>query len=435
MKLKQLSCFAAGLLAGVATLMAKPVLVNGGKDLKHLAKIENKLNEGGAEIDLTVATRNGRWPLGYLEMAQAGKYTNPALCAAWYSERHQPDTGVYTVSDEIMLVGAEDVYDGVGGVIGWLDSESGIGISFTLNHYDGFQVGTVSFLTDDPDTNRSLDGLFDLDGSPARAAIDSALSGKGSYDGSKWVRMELAFSAPTEEDKAALEDVTARITATVFSRTTKIVEFTREIVLLTNLPMPEGSKHRFGYFGYWDSLWEEGNKVAIYRNLKIDGELYNSPPTIEPIDDLTINENGTGEVVVLIDDLELGSSLLEMSAESSNPALLPVEGIAIDPYGSERILTITPSANAHGEAVITISVSDGVDQDSRAFTLTVNEVNDPTILSVARGGNGELTVEWVGGGVLQSSTDLKSWQAVEGASSPFPADPAEARKYFRVILE
>ena len=435
MKLKQLSCFAAGLLVGIATLTAKPVLVNGGRDLKHLVKIENKLNEGGAEIDLTVATRNGRWPLGHLEMAQTGKFTTPALCAAWYSERHQPGTGVYTVSDEIMLVGAEDVYDGVGGVIGWLDSESGIGISFTLNHYDGFQVGTVSFLTDDPDANRSVDGLFELDGSPARAATDSALSGKGSYDGSKWVRMELAFSAPTEEDKAALEDVTARITATVFSRGTKIVEGTREIVLLTNLPMPEGSKHRFGYFGYWDSLWEEGNKVAIYKNLKIDGELYNSPPTIQPIDDLTINENGTGEVVVLIDDLELGSSQLKMSAESSNPALLSVEGIDIDPYGSERILTITPSANAHGEAVITISISDGSDQDSTAFTLTVNEVNDPTILSVARGGNGQLTVEWVGGGVLQSSTDLKSWQAIEGAVSPFLADPVEASKYFRVILE
>ena len=435
MKLKQLSYLAAGLLAGVATLMAKPVLVNGGKDLKHLAKIENKLNEGGAEIDLTVATRNGRWPIGHLEMAQAGKYTNPALCAAWYSERHQPGTGVYTVSAEVMLVGAEDVYDGVSGVIGWLDSESGVGISFTLNHYDGFQVGTVSFLTDDLDAYRSLDGLFELNGSPARATIDSALSGKGSHAGSKWVRMELAFSAPTEEDKAALEDVTARITATVFKTGKKIVEGTREIVLLTNLPMPEGSKHRFGYFGYWDSIWDEGNKVGIYRNLKIDGELYNTPPTIEPIDDLTINENGTGEVAVLIDDLELGSSQLEMSAESSNPVLLPVEGIAIDPYGSERILTITPSANAHGEAVITISVSDGVDQDSRAFTLTVNEVNDPTILSVARGGDGELTVEWVGGGVLQSSSDLKSWQAVEGASSPFPADPAEAWKYFRVILE
>ena len=435
MKLKQLSCFAAGLLAGVATLTAKPVLVNGGKDLKHLAKIENKLNEGGAEIDLTVVMRNGRWPIGYLEMAQAGKFTNPALCAAWYSERHQPGTGVYTVSAEVMLVGAEDVYDGVSGVIGWLDSESGFGISFALNHYDGFQVGTVSFLADDADANRSLDGLFELDGSPAGATTGSAWSGKGSHDGSKWVRMELAFSAPTEEDKAALEDVTARITATVFKTGKKIVEGTREIVLLTNLPMPEGSKHRFGYFGYWDSIWDEGNKVAIYRNLKIDGELYNSPPTIEPIDDLIINENGTGEVIVLIDDLELGSSQLEMSAESTNPALLSVEGIAIDPYGSERTLTITPSANAHGEAVITITVSDGVDQASAAFTLTVNEMNDPPILSVARGGDGGLTVEWVGGGVLQSSTDLKSWQAVEDAASPFPADLADAWKYFRVILE
>ena len=145
MKLKQLSCFAAGLLAGAAILTAKPVLVNGGKDLKHLAKIENKLNEGGAEIDLTVATRNGRWPIGHLEMAQAGKFTSPALCAAWYSERYQPGTGVYTVSDEVMLVGAEDVYDGVSGVIGWLDSESGVGISFTLNYYDGFQWARFLF--------------------------------------------------------------------------------------------------------------------------------------------------------------------------------------------------------------------------------------------------------------------------------------------------
>ncbi len=144
-------------------------------------------------------------------------------------------------------------------------------------------------------------------------------------------------------------------------------------------------------------------RLGIYRNLKIDGELYNYPPTIEPIDDLTINENGTGEVVVLIDDVELGSSKLEVSAESSNPALVPVEGIAIDPYGSKRTLTITPSANAHGEAVITITVSDGVKQASTAFTVTVNEVNDPPILSVARGGDGELAVEWSGGGVLQSS--------------------------------
>ena len=436
MKFKQLCWVAVGLLTAAATLSAKPIVVNDGKKLTNLVGIENTLNEGGAEIDLTVVMRNqGRWPIGYLVMTQAGKYTNPALCAAWHSDRYQPASVGYTVTAEVQPVGGEDVYDGVPGGIGWLDSESGVGISFVLNHYDGFQVGTVSFLGDDPEANRTLDGLFNLDGSPAEANTGSAWSSKGTHDISKFVTLKLAFAAPTEEDKAALEGVTARLTATAFKSSTKIVEGTREIVLLTNLPVPEGTRHRFGYFGYWDSVWDEGSEIGYFKNLKIDGELYNTPPTIEPIDDLTINENETGEVVVLIDDLELSSSQLEMSANSSNPVLLPVEGIAIDPYGSERTLTITPSANAHGEAVITITVSDGVDQDSTAFTLTINEVNDPTILSVARGGNGELTVEWVGGGVLQSSADLKSWQAVENGASPFAADPAEARKYFRVILE
>ena len=435
MKFKQLCWVAVGLLTSAATLSAKPIVVNDGKKLTNLVGIENTLNEGGAEIDLTVVMRNGRWPIGYLEMAQAGKYTNPALCAAWHSDRYQPASIGYTVTAEVQLVGGEDVYDGVPGVIGWLDSESGVGISFALNYYDGFQVGTVSFQADDPEANRTLDGLFNLDGSPAEANTGSAWSSKGAHDITKFVTLKLAFAAPTEEDKAALEDVTARLTATAFKSSTKIVEGTREIALLTNLPVPEGSRHRFGYFGYWDSVWDEGSEIGYFKNLKIDGELYNSPPTIEPIDDLAINENGTGEVVILIDDAELYSSKLEVSADSSNPALVPVDGIDISSFGPKRTLTITPSANAHGEAVITITVSDGVDQASAVFTLTVNEMNDPPILSVARGGDGGLTVEWVGGGVLQSSTDLKSWQAVEDGASPFPADPADAWKYFRVILE
>ena len=436
MRLKQLSCFAAVALAGVATLMAKPVVVNAGKNLDDLAKIENKINEGDAEIDLRVVMRNGRWPIGYLEMIQAGKFTNPALCAAWHSDRYQPGTGVYTVSAEVMLIGAEDVYDGVGGVVGWLDSESGVGISFAFNYYDGFQVGTVSFLADDTDANRSLDGLFELDGSPARAATDSAWSVKGSHDSfSSWPRMELTFSSPTEEDMAALEGVTARISASVFKTGKKIIEGTREIVLLTNLPIPEGNKHRIGYFGYWDSIWDEGDKIAFFKNLKIEGEQHNLPPTIEPIGDFTINENGTKEIVVLIDDVELHSTRLKVSAKSSNPTLVPTEGIDITSSGSKRTLTISSAADVFGETVITVTVSDGAKQASTAFTLTVNEVNDPPVLSIVRSEEGKLTVEWAGGGALQSSDNLKTWRSVENVASPFAADPVEVRKYFRVILE
>jgi len=432
MKLKQLYWVAAGLIAGSMTLLARPIIVNDGKKLTKLASIENTLNEGGAEIDLTVVMRRGSWPAGYLGMTQAGKYTNPALCAAWHSDRYHPGTGEYTVTAEIQPTGAEDVYDGVPGVIGWLDSESGVGISFALNYYDGFKVGTVSFQADDPDANRTLDGLFNLDGSPAQSNTASAWSVKGSYDVSKFIKMQLAFSAPTEEDKAALEDVTARLTASVFKSGKKIIEGTREIVLLMNLPVPEGTRHRFGYFGYWDSIWDEGNEIGYFKNLKIDGELYNSPPTIEPIEDLTLNEYETGEVLALIDDVELPSSKLEVSAESSNPALVPVEGVSISASASKRTLTVTPNANAHGEAVITITVSDGAKQASAAFTVTVNAV---TVLSVARAGDGGLTVEWSGGGVLQSSADLKGWQVVENGASPFAADPVETRNYFRVILE
>ena len=435
MNFKFFYCVVAVLLAGNATLSAKPVLVNGGRDLNNLAKLENKLNDGGANIDLSVATRNGRWPMGYLEMAQAGKFTNPALCAAWHSKKHQPGTGEYTVSAEVMLVGDDEVYDGVSGVIGWLDTDSGVGISFALNHYEGFQVGTVSFLADDADTNRSLDGLFELDGSPARESTDSAWSDKGSHDASKWVRMELMFSAPTKEDIANLADVTARITASIFKSGKNIVEGTREITLLTNLPLPGGGQHRFGYFGYWDSIWDEGGKIAICRNLKIDGELYNSPPTIEPIADLAINQNGTAELVVVVDDLEVYSSKLEVNVVSSDTVLVPSGGIQVGTTGSRRTVVIIPAVNMFGDSMITVNVSDGDKWATASFTLTVKEANEPPVLSIVRGEEGKLTVEWASGSVLQSSTDLKKWESVEPAVSPFTVDSPEAQKYFRVVSE
>jgi hypothetical protein len=67
--------------------------------------------------------------------------------------------------------------------------------------------------------------------------------------------------------------------------------------------------------------------------------------------------------------------------------------------------------------------------------LTVNEVNEPPVLSIVRSGEGKLVVDWTGGGELQASGNLKKWQPVEDAASPLAVDPAAARKYYRVILE
>ena len=83
MKFNQLFCSALAWLVAVGTLTAKPVTVNDGKKLTNLTKIENSLNEGGAEIDLTVVMRsNRRWPIWYLVMTQDSMYRKPALCAA-----------------------------------------------------------------------------------------------------------------------------------------------------------------------------------------------------------------------------------------------------------------------------------------------------------------------------------------------------------------
>ena len=72
---------------------------------------------------------------------------------------------------------------------------------------------TVSFFTVVAGSNISLDGLFNLDGSPAKDDYGSSWSDLGEYDSERFAVLQLTFSPPTDEDKEVLEDVTARISA------------------------------------------------------------------------------------------------------------------------------------------------------------------------------------------------------------------------------
>ena len=296
MELNKIGLIGGMLLASATTLSAAPTTVNDGKNMNNLTKIENKLNDANATIDLKVALRNGRWPIGHLEMVQSADITFPALRAAWYSEKLIPADNDYTLSAEFQPAAEE----GMGGVISLLNNETGVGIVFQLNSFDAFQVCTVSFLADKEDDNFTLDGLYNLDGSPAEEELGSAWSDLGEFDSSKFTIMKMTVSPPTDEDKAALEDVTARITAVPHRTKTKQLEGTTEIVLLTNLELPEGDKHRFGYFGYWDSIWDDGSTIGNYRYLRFEGEQYNTPPTIEAIADVVSNEDETVAEIELI---------------------------------------------------------------------------------------------------------------------------------------
>ena len=378
MELNKIGLIGGMLLASATTLSAAPTTVNDGKNMNNLTKIENKLNDANATIDLKVALRNGRWPIGHLEMVQSADITFPALRAAWYSEKLIPADNDYTLSAEFQPAAEE----GMGGVISLLNNETGIGIVFQLNSFDAFQVCTVSFLADEEDANFTLDGLYNLDGSPAEEELGSAWSDLGEFDSSKFTIMKMTVSPPTDEDKTALEDVTARITAIAHRTKTKQLEGTTEIVLLTNLELPEGDKHRFGYFGYWDSIWDDGSTIGNYRYLRFEGEQYNTPPTIEAIDDVVSNEDETvAEIELIAEDKESSKSKLQWTVTATNADLIAPEAISVRKTGLRRYLEITPKENAHGETDITVTVNDGIDEVSTTFKLTVNAVNDPPTIS------------------------------------------------------
>ena len=378
MELNKIGLIGGMLLASATTLSAAPTRVNDGKNMNNLTKIENKLNDANATIDLKVALRNGRWPIGHLEMVQSADITFPALRAAWYSEKLIPADNDYTLSAEFQPAAEE----GMGGVISLLNNETGVGIVFQINSFDAFQVGTVSFLADEEDANFTLDGLYNLDGSPAEEELGSAWSDLGEFDSSKFTIMKMTISPPTDEDKAALEDVTARITAVAHRTKTKQLEGTTEIVLLTNLALPEGDKHRFGYFGFWDSIWDDGSTIGNYRYLRFEGEQYNTPPTIEAIADVVSNEDeAVAEIALVGDDKETIKSKLQYTVVATNADLVAPDGLVLRKTGSRRYLDITPLENAFGETDITVTVNDGIDEVSTTFKLTINAVNDPPTIS------------------------------------------------------
>ena len=378
MELNKIGLIGGMMLASATTLSAAPITVNDGKNMNDLTKIENKLNDANATIDLKVALRNGRWPIGHLEMVQSADITFPALRAAWYSEKLIPADNDYTLSAEFQPTAEE----GMGGVISLLNNETGVGIVFQLNSFDAFQVGTVSFLANEEEANFTLNGLFNLDGSPAEEELGSAWSDLGEFDSSKFTIMKMTISPPTDEDKAALEDVTARITAAAHSTKTKQLEGTTEIVLLTNLALPEGDEHRFGYFGFWDSIWDDGSTIGNYRYLRFEGEQYNTPPTIEAIADVVSNEDeAVAEIALDGDDKETIKSMLRYSVVATNADLVAPDGLVLRKTGSRRYLDITPLENAFGETDITVTVNDGIEEVSTTFNLTVNAVNDPPTIS------------------------------------------------------
>ena len=107
----------------------------------------------------------------------------------------------------------------------------------------------------------------------------------------------------------------------------------------------------------------------------------NDPPTITEIDDQVINEDSkTGALEFTIGDLETAPDDLIVTATSSDQVLIPEANITFAGSGTDRTVTIQPTANLHGTATITVTVSDGILSTSTSLEITVNPINNEVLL-------------------------------------------------------
>ena len=113
----------------------------------------------------------------------------------------------------------------------------------------------------------------------------------------------------------------------------------------------------------------------------------NGAPTLagDGLADLTIDEDtSTPPLPFTVGDDSTSANSLQLSADSSNPDLVPNGNIVFSGSGANRTVTLTPLPNANGITDVTVSVSDGNITTSQVFELTVNPVNDaPTIGAIA----------------------------------------------------
>jgi hypothetical protein len=110
----------------------------------------------------------------------------------------------------------------------------------------------------------------------------------------------------------------------------------------------------------------------------------NTPPALNALGNLQINENA-GTQVVNLSGIGLGTgNQLAVTAVSSNPALIPNPAVNYTSPNATGTLTFAPAVNANGTATITVTANNGQAQSNvvtRTFTVTVNAVNQPPTLN------------------------------------------------------
>jgi hypothetical protein len=105
-------------------------------------------------------------------------------------------------------------------------------------------------------------------------------------------------------------------------------------------------------------------------------------PTISRLYNRILDANtGTGPIPFVVTDLDTPASGVSVTARSSNPSLVPDGNIVLGGGGDSRSVSVTPLPSQTGNAMITLTASDGLNSSSASFFVTVYPVNAAPILS------------------------------------------------------
>ncbi len=98
----------------------------------------------------------------------------------------------------------------------------------------------------------------------------------------------------------------------------------------------------------------------------------NTPPTISSFTNYhSVVSTPLAQIAFTVGDTETAAGNLTVSATSSNPTLIPDNNIIPGGSGADRSLAISPAPQQSGNAVITVTVSDGDLSTNRQFAVMV----------------------------------------------------------------
>lgn len=424
-------------ITAASLLTSHGVTLNDGTTTSGLVRLSN---ENGADITtLSLSTLDRGGESVILSTQMDGGDQSFAVRTVWYPSYLNLTGAVYTIQADYQPASstASEQVDQLGGIMGWLNLESKIGISWYVQPGDSFfdpalQLRTVRFSADNAFDNESLEGLFHLDGSPATFTTGSANADIGTYTPTDNATFILSFSVPTAADLAALPEATSRVKAMVtqgVDNEGNPIPVGDTIEMLTTLQVPEGSSHKAGYFGYYGNIFSRGTlDVGFFDNLIADGQIgeINRPPSViitspqggseldapaNTIITATAEDSDNSIILVefLVDGQSIGSDVEAPYAvewNESTPGDYTLTARAIDELGAEGIsdpvaVTILRTPNQAPQVVITSPTEGAVLSDASPIVIQA-EASDPDG-SIDR-------VEFFDGGILVGSDDTEPYE-------------------------